>query len=235
MPDGSELEFKHNQTGAYFVNCLNGEEIREKVLSPLQSAFEENLKFLSKSEHTTEEMQMIFTQQAHVQYFMMGDVTMPSGHVVVADPFVQSIAGIRIVGAALTITNAPVVRYVLSQSVGHELAGFGVDAGMCCFADKEAVLTYHTFFKEWYIEHPDGNLYNDFFKERFVQSFHQYPSLQREEGDFLHWNIPKTTYTIAMFSSGLGDGFYSSFWGYDANDQIAQLVVPFMKVDVFLP
>jgi hypothetical protein len=31
----------------------------------------------------------------------------------------------------------------------------------------------------------------------------------------------------------LGDGFYQSFWGFDENDTICELVIPFLNPEYF--
>ena len=48
LPYGADLEFRKDETGAYFVDTGTGEEIREQVKPPLQEIFEKNLKFLNK-------------------------------------------------------------------------------------------------------------------------------------------------------------------------------------------
>ncbi|MCI9144277.1 MAG: DUF2185 domain-containing protein, partial [Lachnospiraceae bacterium] len=44
MPVGSDLEFRCDKTGKYFVDTRTGKEIREPVKHPAQIAFEKNLK-----------------------------------------------------------------------------------------------------------------------------------------------------------------------------------------------
>ena len=36
-----------------------------------------------------------------------------------------------------------------------------------------------------------------------------------------------------MIASGLGDGFYQSYWGYDAQNEICELIVPLVNPDLF--
>ena len=40
LPAGTDLEFRSDGTGAYFINTQTGEEIRERAKNPLQEAFE---------------------------------------------------------------------------------------------------------------------------------------------------------------------------------------------------
>ncbi len=37
-----------------------------------------------------------------------------------------------------------------------------------------------------------------------------------------------------MFSSGLGDGVYSAYWGVDAEGLPVELVIPFMNPEKFI-
>lgn len=48
MPVGSDLEFRSDKTGKYFVDTRTGKEIREPVENPMQIAFGKNLKFLNQ-------------------------------------------------------------------------------------------------------------------------------------------------------------------------------------------
>lgn len=60
-------------------------------------------------------------------------------------------------------------------------------------------------------------------------------SCQREGGDFIEWTNPDTGNRIVMVASGLGDGFYSVYYGYDASGEICQIIVPMLNPDLFLP
>lgn len=53
-------------------------------------------------------------------------------------------------------------------------------------------------------------------------------------GDFLEWQIPGTGHGMVFFSSGMGDGVYSGYWGVDDRGETVCLVVPFMNTEYFL-
>lgn len=38
---------------------------------------------------------------------------------------------------------------------------------------------------------------------------------------------------MVMIASGLGDGFYQSFWGYDAQGDICELIIPMVNPSLF--
>lgn len=55
MPVGSDLEFRSDKTGKYFVDTRTGKEIREPVKHPAQLAFEKNLKIaMPRGKHIEE-------------------------------------------------------------------------------------------------------------------------------------------------------------------------------------
>lgn len=54
-----------------------------------------------------------------------------------------------------------------------------------------------------------------------------------EDGDFIEWANPDSGRRLVMVASGLGDGFYQSFWGYDERDEICELIVPMVDPDLF--
>jgi hypothetical protein len=44
-------------------------------------------------------------------------------------------------------------------------------------------------------------------------------------------NLPLGDVNAVMFHSGWGDGFYASWFGYDANGDVAALVTDFATID----
>lgn len=150
----------------------------------------------------------------------------------------SEIAGTRIVGARLIISGEEAVRHEIAMPKGSEIgsmgepgvwAFFGVDGGMACFSDTEAAEKYRSFSKDWQSKNPGKNPYLDYFAPLFQESSEKYPQVQREGGDFLQWQIPGTDCRLVMFTSGMGDGIYSGYWGMDAKGEAAELVIPFIN------
>ena len=81
--------------------------------------------------------------------------------------------------------------------------GHGVDRGRSCFLDLQAAREVHERCRKW---EGDG---------RATQ-----PDLT--VGPEQHWSNavldPESGLNIVMFPSGIGDGRYPSFWGFDAAD-----------------
>lgn len=150
--------------------------------------------------------------------------------------------GVRICTARLKLTDAQAVRYELAKPTpetaaagnGKEaFAGFPVDAGMMCFCDRQTAGEFQSFLQAWHSTHEGKNHYDDYFAKFFADSFQQYPAYQREGGDFIQWENPDTGRRMVMAASGFGDGFYQSFWGYDDQNALCELIVPMVDPDLF--
>ena len=79
-----------------------------------------------------------------------------------------------------------------------------------------------------------GNVYDDYFAELFAQSYKDHPNNQREAGDWINWTVPNTDYQIPMFASGFGDGGYPVYFAYDGNGEICGLYIQFIDVELAL-
>lgn len=155
----------------------------------------------------------------------------------------SSIAGVRVAAARLKVRDESVSRYEIAMPKGTTseqmnepgiLTGFGVDAGLACFCDGAVAGEYDIFQSKWQQEHPTGNLYDDYFAELFAESYREWPEVQREGGDFITWEVPGTGHSFSMFASGLGDGFYTGFWGLNSENEVCELVIPFMNSEYFI-
>lgn len=152
--------------------------------------------------------------------------------------FRSNIMGVRICTARLKIKPTAAVRYELAKPLtGTEAAkdftGYPVDAGMMCFCDSEVANDYSRFIDEWHRNNPNKNHYDDYFAALFAQSAEKLSQFQSEDGDFIEWTLPETGQRIVMMSSGLGDGFYQCFWGYDESGEICELISPMVNPDIF--
>lgn len=148
----------------------------------------------------------------------------------------SDVAGRRIVGARLKVNEKEAVRYELAKCLMEKdgefkttYAGFPVECGMGCFCDEQAAKSYWNFLSKWYQEHENGNIYDDYFASLFAESYQKAPEYQREGGDLLMWNNPIDNSQIAMFASGLGDGYYTDFWGIDETGEVCELIVIFLN------
>lgn len=269
MPMGSDLEFRSDKTGKYFVDTKTGKEIREPVKHPAQIAFEKNLKFLNQKSYPVEFFQTLFTESDKMSVLQAGETDFPTGEVVLADPLVylgseyetvldkrippgsypvelsicrSRIAGLRIAAAQLRIRDGQAVSYEIAMPKGNRIEDlgkpkvwtfFGVDAGLACFADAKTSEDYRVFIEKWQKDNPGKNKYNDYFAALFQKSYEERPKLQNQGGSFLAWQLPENGQRLVMFSSGMGDGIYSGYWGLNEAGQIVSLVVPFINPEYF--
>lgn len=110
--------------------------------------------------------------------------------------------------------------------------GFNVDAGLGCICDEVLHVKFCDFEEEWNKEHPDCNLYDDYFAVLFAESYQNHPEFQRSGGDWINWRIPETDYRLPVFQSGFGDGVYPVYWGFGQDGEICQLVVQFIDIEL---
>ncbi len=150
--------------------------------------------------------------------------------------------GIRMCTARLKIKDTAALRYELAKSEEETAAfkasdgimhGFPVDAGMMCFIDAGAAKNYAEFLDKWHKENPKKNHYDDYFAAFFAESDKALPAYQREGGDFIAWTNPDSGERMVQISSGFGDGFYQSFWGFDESGEVCELIVPMVDPDIF--
>lgn len=121
----------------------------------------------------------------------------------------------------------------MSKTEDNVICGFPVEAGLISFIDADGAEVYRQVDNKWWDEHPGGNRYNDYFKALFAESYEKLPTYQREGGDFIEWTNPENGERMVMAASGLGDGFYQCFWGYDESEEICELIVPMVDPDIF--
>lgn len=154
----------------------------------------------------------------------------------------QKDIGLRMCTARLKIKDSKVVTYKKATATnetaiqlqdGGVLEGFPVDAGMICFCDAQVAEEYRTFIDEWYAKNPEGNHYDDYFAAFFAASYKEMPAYQREGGDFIEWTNPDTGNKLVMIASGFGDGFYNSYYGYDIDGKICEIIVPMVNPAFF--
>jgi hypothetical protein len=182
--------------------------------------------------------------------FEAGQLRLPSGKIVACDPFVNMdrpaftvsvpageysvrLALVeggndarRVAFARLAISSAPVVRWEMALVAGQdattlkadEIFGYPVDAGTGSFLDAE------TGAAAW----PKMTEDEDIAQGWITQG----DKLSAGPGTpTFHLDVDVGQGNIVMFTSGWGDGFYASWFGYDAQGRVAALVTDFAVVD----
>jgi hypothetical protein len=181
-----------------------------------------------------------------------GSLKLPSGRVCVADPFIalsdakpltQAVppgeypvrlavadfpaGGLRVAFARVDFKAAPIVRWSMAVFEGqdistlndNEIFGYGVDAGTGSFFDpaagKAAGALLDANPDAWEVWQTDGETNGP----RLVGPY------------FFLLDLPLGNANAIMFGSGWGDGFYASWFGYDADGNVAALVTDFGTLD----
>lgn len=167
----------------------------------------------------------------------LADLQVPSGRITVADPFETSFdepgtplartaptgtfpvevalahldnGDIRVACARVRFGEGPAVSWEAATFEGQapiedKIPGYGVDAGTGCFFDVAACAPVSEAETEAWLAATQAN---------YVGT--------------ATWHVaPVGGANVVMFSSGWGDGFYGSFWGFDAKGGLAELVTDF--------
>jgi hypothetical protein len=113
-----------------------------------------------------------------------------------------------------------------AELTGDEIFGYGVDAGLGCFMSlnaQEALLAH----MEELEEDEDYVSYYD----NVVDPLLYGPEAQNANHCELRPD-PSQPDNVLIFRSGMGDGFYPSYFGYDAQGQVVCLVTDFCMLEV---
>ncbi|MDH6252168.1 hypothetical protein M2347_001895 [Chryseobacterium sp. H1D6B] len=194
----------------------------------------------------------------------IGNVSLPSGKIIVRDPLVYLNAGEKPYFIEAPKGNFPVkIAVVKSEEWGDRYAVVKVQ-----FTDEKPVIYREAligieeivdmeegeyfgfpvdaglacitdaevipYFDQFLTNENADNIYDDYFAGIFAQSFKDNPKNQRDLGDWINWTIPNTSYQIPMFASGFGDGAYPVYFAYDADDNICGLYIQFIDIELAL-
>lgn len=128
----------------------------------------------------------------------------------------------RIAFAKLAFSAEPVVRWELALVEGQdpsmlqpgEFFGYGVDAGTGAFMDLDAWRAFKAQMEQ-----------DEAFDDGLVDEM-------EKSGGVAGWLLFSSgPGSVAMFSSGWGDGVYATYWGYDAAGKLAAALTDFYVVD----
>lgn len=224
-----------------------------------ENIFKKNQKLLFAPKLTTN-LNDLFDSPDY-EKLRLGKLKLPSGHLVIGDPlahlgtalschlteqivpgeydvelavFHHQKYGTRYMAARIKFAAQSCITHREAQCYGHnEGCGFPVDAGMAALCDATSEFDFYQFLHTWHYNNPQANHYDDYFLELLVANYQEHPEMQTMSGDWLNWNIPACEGNVIMFSSGLGNGRYKFYWGYDVFGQIAELVLLFIDPSIF--
>ncbi|MBA4550093.1 DUF4241 domain-containing protein [Thermoactinomyces intermedius] len=126
----------------------------------------------------------------------------------------------RIGAAKIKFKNSRAIRWEMALLDGQDLSkleedeiyGYPVNSGTGSFADQETFRKYISILD-------DNPQYEDLLLAEMEKNY-------APTRDWCNFEIDSSLNIIA-FKSGLGDGFYPSYWGYDENNEVCCLVTDF--------
>jgi uncharacterized protein DUF4241 len=179
----------------------------------------------------------------------IGTLNLPSGKVVACDPFfcyagaafdatvrpgryeVQLCRaesqgfGKRIALARLLLTSE-VKATTYEKAVSATATGYVVESGLGSFMDELTRQQFAAVLARHYDNAPDANYYDDKLAAELKKSALN-PDDPDDTGTWAMHALPGSELNVAIFASGMGDGTYESFWGFDSNRQIVSLTTDF--------
>jgi len=105
---------------------------------------------------------------------------------------------------------------------------FPVENGLGSFSDSETWKFYNLEITDFYDKQKDGNYYNEVLESHFKANVNT-PKTSRGE-DWINYTPKTSSANIIMFGSGMGDGIYPRYVGFDKNRQVVKLIVDFIQL-----
>ncbi|WAJ28679.1 DUF4241 domain-containing protein [Antarcticirhabdus aurantiaca] len=132
--------------------------------------------------------------------------------------------GERVGLAELRLSETPVARWqialtdesIIPEMVGDMISGYGVDAGTGCFCDEAA--------QKALADHEDARMNAG--ETSYGETTLLDAALAMEPAADHRFAFADDL-NVALFHSGFGDGYYASYWGFDASGEPARLVTSF--------
>jgi hypothetical protein len=189
-----------------------------------------------------------FAGLATLKVVCLGELVVPTGYIVACDPFVCSYAApftfkvpcgshpVELSIAAFANNDQRVafarIRFRDSRSFRWEMAlvgdqdptkleegyffGYPVDSGTGCFMDAESARAFNKCLEnEEFV-----NFMMSEMEKTYVSTW-----------DWASFTFDQTSGNLFTFHSGLGDGSYPSYFGFDENDQVTELITDFIVCD----
>ena len=242
---------RHLLIGLLFISCNNFYKTNNTSAQSIYSSVFKSYQVTAKPEIFETAFfagTQVDVDSFHLSFYSVdiGKINIESGKIIASDPievrdmnpFVQdfpigqfpvqlAIAKFsgdeRVAFSRILFSDKPVVKWEFALQKGQEQAsifgdtmyGYGVDGGTGLFADEKA----NEAFTE--LEKKDENLWQQVFIHEMQKHSH------------MTWNYALYNFNghnIATFSTGLGDGHYATYVGYDEKGNICRLLTDFNLV-----
>lgn len=154
----------------------------------------------------------------------------PGKYPVFAAVLNTKMTGRVICGVKIKFSDALTVRHEIAMPLGMKAwqaddpmvyPGVSIETGVVCCVDEVTELPFAAYLNRYYDTHPGQDLIHD----------ELLPLV--EASGYAMWTIPGTEYQVPVFSVGLGAGIYNSYWGFDQENRLTELVLPLAYPDLF--
>lgn len=117
----------------------------------------------------------------------------------------------------LALTKQQAMQHSTAPLTDDEYFGYAVDSATGSFMDKSTFDMLDTLTLE------DDSFFTemgDIMDKSYIDTY--------SVGNI---SLPNSNHNLVAFSSGYGDGFFPSFWGYDENGILCNLITDFFTID----
>ena len=148
---------------------------------------------------------------------------------VFASVLTTQMTGRVIAGIKVKLSDTSTLRYELAMPLGIKAwtaddpmvyPYVDVATGIACVVDKETELTF-------------AAAYNNYFNTKGKDMVLDLLEPMLEESGYAMFTIPDSDVTVPLFRTGLGQGAYNAYWGFDKDNKLTELVFPFVYPELF--
>ena len=115
----------------------------------------------------------------------------------------------------LALTKQQAMQHSTTPLTDTEYFGYGVDSGTGSFMDKSTCRMLETITDDSFFTQMDKIMYKS-----YIDTY-----------STVNLSLPNSNHNLVAFSSGYGDGFFPSFWGYDEKGILCNLITDFFTID----
>ena len=219
------------------------------------SARRQNQNFCQRNYVETEQIFDLFSNSAKTELVKIGDMDATSNRLMLSDPcylgsnmvlpmerttrvgkcpvfasvLTTKMTGRVIAGVKVKVSDTATVRYELAMPLGIKawtvddamtFPYVDISTGIGCVVDKETELSFAAAY---------NNYFNIHGKDMILDLLEP---MVRENG-YAMFTIPETEVTVPLFMTGLGQGAYNAYWGFDKENKLTELVFPFVYPELF--
>ena len=233
------------------AEVVDPEVLREKFVS----ARRQNQNFCQRNYVEAQQLFTVFTPSKELELVKVGDMDATANRLMLSDPcylgsnmvlpmerttqiaklpvfasvLTTKMTGRVIAGIKVKLSDASTLRYELAMPLGIKAwtaddpmvyPYVDIATGIACVVDKETELSF-------------AAAYNNYFNIKGKDMVLDLLEPMLEESGYAMFTIPDTDVTIPLFRTGLGQGAYNAYWGFDKDNKLTELTFPFVYPELF--